>query len=68
MNLTSCRNHGKNTETEILSQDAQDGNYSKSKHGKLVLNSSKLVYLACMIDMQKETEISGLEVHQIPNY
>ena len=82
MNVTSC--HGKtqkrryfpkmviipipsteNTETEILSQD---GNYSNSKYGKLVLNSSKSIYLACMIEMQEETEISELEVRQIPDY
>ena len=38
MDVTSCCNHAwQNREKEIFSQDAQNGHYSKSKHGKLVL-------------------------------
>ena len=43
-------------------------NYSNSKDEKLVLSSSKSICLACMIDMQEETEIPKLEVRQIPDY
>ena len=38
MDLTSCCNHAwQNREKGIFSQDAQNGHYSKSKYGKLVL-------------------------------
>ena len=57
-----------NTKAEILSQDARDGDYYNSKYGKLVLNSPKSVYLSCMVGMQEETEISELQVRQIPDY
>ena len=69
MSVASCRNHGKtqkNTEREILPQDARDGDYSK--YGRLVLNSSKSIYLACLVGRQEEIEISELEVRQIPDY
>ena len=38
MDVTSCCDHAwQNREKEIFSQDAQNGHYSKSKHGELVL-------------------------------
>ena len=37
MDVTNCCNHAwQNREKDIFSQDAQNGHYAKSKHGKLV--------------------------------
>ena len=35
---------------------------------RTTLNSSKSIYLSSMVGMQEETEISELEVRQIPDY
>ena len=62
MDVTSCSNHAwQNREKEIFSQDAQNGHYSKSKYGKLVLKFFQ-INLSGLYDSDKQDEIENSEI------